>query len=135
MADDPDMPYASGKDQLKTNRDTFLNKRAQYWWKLRERFENTHRAINQKTYINPDEMISLSSSIECLNQLRSEVCRIPLKRNNNGKIQIMSKLEMSKKPYELPSPNMGDSLMMSMFSPKVQLSNVVKINFAGWGNG
>jgi phage terminase large subunit len=135
MADDPDMPYSSGKDQLKTNRDTFLNKRAQYWWKLRERFENTHRAINQKAYINPDEMISLSSSIECLNQLRSEVCRIPLKRNNNGKIQIMSKLEMSKKPYELPSPNMGDSLMMSMFSPKVQLSNVVKINFAGWGNG
>lgn len=134
-ADDPDMPYASGKDQYKTNRDTFLNKRAQYWWKLRERFENTHRAINQKAYINPDDMISLSSSIECLNQLRSEVCRIPLKRNNNGKIQIMSKLEMSKKPYELPSPNMGDSLMMSMYSPKAKLANAVKINFTGWGNG
>jgi hypothetical protein len=77
-------------------------------------------------------MISLSSDISTLDQLRAEVCRIPLKRNNNGKIQIMSKLEMAKKPYQLPSPNMGDSLMMSMFSPK-QKAQVQPIKFAGWG--
>ena len=76
-------------------------------------------------------MISLSSSIENLDQLRAEVCRIPLKRNNNGKIQIMSKIEMAKKPYQLPSPNMGDSLMMSMYSPKVA-AQVATIKFAGW---
>jgi phage terminase large subunit len=131
--DDADSIYASDKDQHKTNRDTFFNKRAQYWWKLRERFEATWRAVEQKRYINPDEMISLSSSIDNLDQLRAEVCRIPLKRNNNGKIQIMSKIEMAKKPYQLPSPNMGDSLMMSMYSPKATLSNVATIKFAGWG--
>jgi hypothetical protein len=80
-------------------------------------------------------MISLSSSIDCLDQLRSEVCRIPLKRSTNGKIQIMSKIEMKKKPYELPSPNLGDSLMMSMFSPKIQLNKVSTIKFTGWANG
>ena len=133
--DDPESAYAHGKEQLKTNRDTFLNKRAQYWWKLRERFEATFRAVSGGVYTNPDDMLSLSSSIDCLDQLRSEVCRIPLKRSNNGKIQIMSKIEMKKKPYELPSPNLGDSLMMSMFSPKIQLNKVNTIKFTGWSNG
>jgi len=130
--DDPNSPY-SGKDS-KTNKDTFVNKRAQYWWKLRERFESTYRAVEKKQYIDPDELISLSSDIDNLDQLRSEVCRIPQKRSNNGKIQIMSKIDMAKKPYELPSPNMGDALMMSMFSPKHKKAEVAKINFTGWAN-
>ena len=128
--DDANVPY-SGKDS-KTNRDTFFNKRAQYWWKLRDRFEATYRAVVKGEYINPDELISLSSDIPVLDQLRSEVCRIPQKRSNNGKIQIMSKIDMAKKPYELPSPNMGDALMMSMFAPKAVQQAAVKINFAGW---
>ena len=78
-------------------------------------------------------MISLSSEIECLDQLRAEVCRIPFKRNNNGKIQIVSKIEMTQRRYQLPSPNMGDSLMMSMFSPKVHSTQVATIKFSGWG--
>jgi len=129
--DDPAVPY-SGADS-KTNKDTFFNKRAQYWWKLRDRFEATYRAVSKGDYINPDELISLSSEIPTLDQLRSEVCRIPQKRSNNGKIQIMSKIDMAKKPYELPSPNMGDALMMSMFSPKAVQKAAVKINFSGWG--
>ena len=130
--DDPNSPY-SGKDS-KTNKDTFVNKRAQYWWKLRERFEATYRAVEKSQYIDPDELISLSPDIDNLDQLRSEVCRIPQKRSNNGKIQIMSKIDMAKKPYELPSPNMGDALMMSMFSPKARKAEVAKINFTGWAN-
>ena len=130
--DDANVPY-SGKDS-KTNRDTFTNKRAQYWWKLRDRFEATHRAVEKGEYIDPDLLLSLSSSIGSLDALRSEVCRIPQKRNNNGKIQIMSKIDMAKKPYQLPSPNMGDALMMSMFSPKARAAEAAKINFAGWGN-
>ena len=130
--DDPAVPY-SGKDS-KTNKDTFVNKRAQYWWKLRDRFEATYRAVEKKQYIDPDELISLLPDIDNLDQLRSEVCRIPQKRSNNGKIQIMSKIDMAKKPYELPSPNMGDALMMSMFSPKAKRAEVAKINFTGWAN-
>ena len=126
--DDPESLY----NNAKSNRDTFMNRRAQYWWKLRDRFEATHRAVTKKQYINPDELISLSSNILTIDQLRSEVCRIPQKRNNNGKIQIMSKIDMAKKPYELPSPNMGDSLMMAMFSPKIRAQQAKKINFKGW---
>jgi len=119
-------------ENRKTNQQTFLNRRAQFYWKLRERFLNTFRAVDSDVYTNPDDMISLSSDIQCLDQLRAELCRIPLKRNNNGRIQIMTKLEMSKKPYQLPSPNMADSIMMAMFSPKV-ITKAKKINFEGWG--
>ena len=74
---------------------------------------------------------SLSSSIKTLDQLRSEVCRIPRKYNSSGKIQIMSKQEMAKKPYELPSPNLADALMMAMYYPKPK-AEAVNINFVGW---
>jgi phage terminase large subunit len=127
--DDAMVPY-SGSDS-KTNRDTFLNKRAQYWWRLRDRFEATYRAVTKGEYIDPENMISLSSDIPVLDQLRSEVCRIPQKRSNNGKIAIMTKLDMAKK-YQLPSPNMGDALMMAMYSPKAVAKQAAKINFAGW---
>ena len=133
---DPEMPYTLGGSQrAKTNRETFFNKRAQMWWTLRDRFEATYRAVEKGQYINPEELISLSSDIDNLEQLRSEVCRIPLKRANSGKIQILSKVEMAKKPYSIPSPNMGDALMMSMHSPKVSTVKPVTINFAGWKNG
>lgn len=135
MAEDAEAIYidvdSNDSAKRKTNRDTFINRRAQYYWKLRDRFLHTFKAISKGEYIDPDNMISLSSSIDCLDQLRAEVCRIPLKRNNNGKIQIMTKLEMSKKPYELPSPNMADSLMMCLFSPK-PVTKSAPINFSGW---
>ena len=130
---DPEMPYTLGGSQrAKTNRETFFNKRAQMWWTLRDRFEATYRAVEKGQYINPEELISLSSDIDNIEQLRSEVCRIPLKRSNSGKIQILSKVEMAKKPYSIPSPNMGDALMMSMHSPKINSVKPVEINFSGW---
>ena len=130
---DPELPYTlGGLQKAKTNKETFFNKRAQMWWKLRDRFEATYRAVSKGQYINPEELISLSSEIDSIEQLRSEVCRIPLKRANSGKIQILSKVEMAKKPYSIPSPNMGDALMMSMHTPKLSMVKPVQIDFAGW---
>lgn len=119
-------------DQRKTNRETFYNRRAQYYTRLRDRFAATYRAVTKGEYINPDDMISLSSDIESMAELRAEVCRIPMKPNGSGKIQIMSKVEMARPPLSLPSPNLADALMMSMMNP---VSRVIgqKIKFAGWG--
>lgn len=102
--------------RAKTNKQTFKNKRAQYYWRLRDRFYNTYRAVVKGEYIDPDTLISLSSSIDCLDQLRAEVCRIPKKPNGNGLIQIMSKEDMLR-IHKIPSPNLADSLMMSMINP------------------
>ena len=109
--------------KAKTNKQTFKNKRSQYSWRLRDRFLRTYRAVNGE-YSDPDELISLSSEIACLDELRSEVCRVPLKPNGAGLIQIMTKLEMAK--LEIPSPNMYDACMMSMLVPKL-----VDYNFGG----
>jgi phage terminase large subunit len=109
------------RSNAKTNKQTFKNKRAQYYWRLRDRFHNTYRAVVKGEYIDPDDLISLSSDIQDLDALRAEVCRIPKKPNNNGIIQIMSKLEMAK--LDIPSPNMADSLMMSMMIPAPKTDN------------
>ncbi len=100
------------EENRKTNKQVFRNKRAQYYWMLRDRFHNTYRAVEKKDYFAQDKMISISSDIPCLVALKSEVCRIPKKHNSNGFIQIMSKEDM--KRLKIKSPNLADALMMSM---------------------
>lgn len=105
-----------GTRNSKTNKETFKNKRAQFAWRLRDRFYNTWRAVTFGEYCDPDDMISLSSNIKHMDLLRSQVCRIPKVPNNNGMIQIMSKIDMKQK-LKIPSPNMFDAMMMSLDIP------------------
>lgn len=112
--DNPKAPYdtqATG-GKPKSNEQTFKNKRSQYAWLLRDKFYATFRAVVQGEYIDPDDLVSISSSIKHIDKLRSEVCRIPLQDNNNGLIQIMSKPDM-KRLHKIDSPNMFDSMMMT----------------------
>ncbi len=119
--DQPQMPYqGEGQRKGRANKEVFRNRRSQNYWLLRDRFYNTFRAVEKGEYMDPDTMISLSSDIEEMDQLRAEVCRVPLKRNANGFIQIMTKADMAK--IDIPSPNMGDALMMSMTTPKSAVS-------------
>ena len=108
------------------NKDLFKNKRAQYYWRLRERFFNTYRAIKRGEKISPEKVISLPGDLPYLQQLRAELCRIPLKPTANGQIQIMAKDEMRK--IGIPSPNLADSLMMTMHEPRIR-QTVKPINY------
>ena len=113
--DRPDQQYEPTVDNAAKpikNKDLFKNKRAQYYWELRDRVYRTYRAVAFGEYADPDTLISFSSKIEQLQQLRSEVCRIPRKWNGAGTIQIMTKPEM--RTLDIPSPNMADSVMMSL---------------------
>lgn len=93
----------------------FLNNRAQYAITLRDRFYNTYLCVVKGAYKNPADMISIDSDgVENLERLRSEVCRVPKKTNNQGLIQIMSKKEMA--AADIESPNMFDCLMMSQWN-------------------
>jgi len=118
--DNKDLPYIDALDEgeVKTNRETFKNKRAQYYARLRDRFYKTYRAVKHGDYIDPDELISLSPTIKHMTAIRAEVCRIPKKVNGNGVFQIMSKADMIRPPLNLPSPNMADALMMLMIEPE-----------------
>ena len=102
----------------RTNQDVFYNLRAQKYWDLRNRFFKTYLAVEKGKYSNPDELISISSTIEDMKILRSEICRIPRKFNASGKIQIMGKKEMKK--MKIQSPNVSDSVMMSGITPAPQ---------------
>lgn len=107
----------SKRAKERRNIDVFTNRRAQFYWYLRDKFYLTYLAVEKGRYANPEDMISISSEIEDIKQLRSEVCRIPRKFNSTGKIQILSKIEMKK--LKIMSPNVADSLMMGQLPPSI----------------
>jgi len=114
----------------KKNKETFINKRAQYYWMLRDRIYRTFLAVDKgERVFNPDDLISFSSDIKELSGLRAELCRIPRKFNNSGRIQLMSKPEMKK--LEIDSPNMADAVMMLMRPIDVK-RKYVEIKSVGW---
>ena len=129
--DHPDSIYDPQKGEsaktTKTNKESFKNKRAQYYWYLRERFRKTYLAVTKNVYSDPDELISLSSNIEEMDQLRAELCRIPKVPNAQGLIQIMSKQKMVEQGIQ--SPNMGDAVMMSFASSVENEPDFQDINF------
>lgn len=123
-AETPDRPHGvyeplraddSTPKKQRTNRDQFKNKRAQFYWDLRDRFYAVYLAVEKGKYIDPDKMISISSKCRDIGGMRSEVCRIPRKYNRQGTIQIMTKPEM--KTLKIKSPNLADSVMMSLTAP------------------
>ena len=116
--------------RAKTNEQTFKNRRAQHYWSLRDKFYNAYLAVVKRKYVDPDDMISLSSGIENMASLRAEVCRIPRKQNGAGLIQILSKEEM--KRLKIDSPNMSDSVMMTEIHA-VLAAKALPFKFAGYG--
>lgn len=121
--EDPKQPYipptgSREKEKPRTNGDVFFNRRSQQYCRLADRMYKTWEAVVKGKYHNPNELISFSSEIECLDELGSELSRIPIsKRGNNGKIKILSKNEM--KTLGIQSPNLADGTKMSLIDPPV----------------
>lgn len=109
----------------KTNADAFRNKRAQYYFELRDRCYRTYRAVVHGEYHDPAKMISFDSSIELLSKLRAELCRMPIKPNGNGLFELYTKQEMKSK-FKMASPNLADSVMILMrYVPQVRAKPVI----------
>ena len=113
----PNIKYVDNR----TNKESFKNLRAQCYWMLRDRFEKTYLAVTKGKYIDPDELISISSSISHLRDLKSELVRIQRVRSSRL-IQIESKQDMRKRGMQ--SPNLADSLMMTENSKGFEPPNV-----------
>jgi len=106
-----DSPWPGIYEKDRKNEDVFRNLRAMGWWLLRDRFKRTYEALIKGEYHDPATMISLSSDIKDLQQLKTELVRQQRKRTAGSKmIQLVSKDEMRAK--KIPSPNMADALMM-----------------------
>jgi len=116
----PDNPEAIYRPALKSPvanqlkiKDAVKNKRAQYYTELRDRIYRTYEAVIKGIYHDPDTLISFDSSIVLLSKLRAELCRMPIKDNGAGKIELYTKQEM-KSRFNFSSPNLADPVMMSM---------------------
>ena len=88
------------------NKDYFANCKAQSWWRLRNRFQKTYRAVIQGQDIPKDELISLSSSMPLLHKLCVELSQPTYSLNGVGKILI------DKAPDGSKSPNLADAVMI-----------------------
>ena len=88
------------------NEDFFANRKAQAWWALRTRFQNTYRWVTEGKACNPDEIISLSGKLVKLSKLVAELSQATYGVNAIGKIVI------DKTPDGTRSPNLADAVMI-----------------------
>lgn len=100
-----------------TNKDFFANIKAQAWWMVADRFRLTYQVVNaikageKPPKYKPDELISISSEIANLEQLKMELS-IPMRDfDNNGKVKVESKKDLKKR--DVPSPNIADAFIMA----------------------
>lgn len=115
---DADKPYQpqyafNERAEPKTNREAFANLRAQAAWRLRDKFYQTYLAVTQRRYFDPDQLVSIRSEGNNIEAIRAEVCRMPRKMRGDGVIQLVSKEDLKKPPYEMESPGMFDAMIMT----------------------
>ena len=133
--DNPLAEYSPAMDTQyqKNNKDSFKNKRAQYYFELRDRIVRTYKAT-KGVYHDPDTLISFDSSLKYLPVLRTELCRMPIKPNPSGLFQLYTKQEMKDK-FKFKSPNLADSVMMLFDTTIVKKYSDVNITFQSeWAN-
>ena len=88
------------------NKDFFANAKAQSWWSLRARFQKTFRWVTEREKCNPDDIISISSTMPNATKLIHELSQPTFSVNQVGKV-VVDKLGEGER-----SPNLADSLMM-----------------------
>lgn len=98
----PDSQMVPGRK----NRDFFANRKAQAWWELRIRFQNTFRAVVEGMEVDRDQIISIPSNLTNKAKLKQELSQPTFSLNGSGKIVI------DKAPEGSRSPNLADALMM-----------------------
>lgn len=89
------------------NKDFFANAKAQSWWHLRKLFRNTYRAVVEGMDYDPDEIISISSTMKSKDKLIIELSQPTYSINGVGKISV------NKQPDGTKSPNLADSVMIN----------------------
>lgn len=91
------------------NKDFFDNLKAQAWWSIRTRFYKTYKAVTEGVKYNPDELISIDSSMQLLEQVKKELIQPTVGYSSRLKMLI------EKKPNGMRSPNLADSGVMAFF--------------------
>ena len=110
-------------DESSTNKEFYANLKAQAWDDLRARFYKTHMAVTEGVLYDPDELISLDSSMPLLEQLMKELAQPT--RTQSGNLKMM----IDKKPPGTKSPNNADSGVMAFFPLPYNRTEVIVGNY------
>jgi hypothetical protein len=103
---DPEKHIIDGDDQSPLNEDQYGNLKAQSWFRLRTRFAKTYKAVIEGEAFDPEEIISLPSTLPNLHALTMELSQAVYKYSANGKTIVDKVGEGSR------SPNMADAVVM-----------------------
>jgi phage terminase large subunit len=108
-------PDAKARGTDVKNKDRFHNLKAQWYFGLRDRIENTWRAVNGATDYDPDNLISFSSAMPDgeLNALCVELSIPVWRTSGTGKIIV----EKYGAEGNEDSPGRADAIMMLMGQP------------------
>lgn len=90
----------------RANDEMFMNRKAQAWWSLRVRFQNTFRAVQEGLVVAHADLISIPSTLPLLSKLRRELSQPTYRSNPIGKFVI------DKAPEGVLSPNLADAVMI-----------------------
>lgn len=103
----------------RTNGDFFANYKAQSWWAIRKRFENTYqRQVKGRTDIAVSDCISIPRDLDGLDKLCREMSQPTYSINEVGKMKI------NKSPDGMPSPNLADAAVI-LFAPTTTVNTTV----------
>lgn len=104
------------------NGDFYANLKAQGWWQLRRRFENTWRAVNEPGFTySIDDLISLPSGLPLLRKIEKELSQPTASQSARMKLLV------DKAPDGTRSPNVADAIMMCYWPIKVPHPLVVGV--------
>lgn len=102
----PDKDYAP---KIK-NKDKFENLKAQAWQDVADRLRNTFNAVNKGMEYPPSELISISSGLEKLERLKTELSTPRKRFSKRGLDMVETKDELAKRGVE--SHNLADAFIM-----------------------
>ena len=106
----PDMMYR----EAKSNKDMFMNAKAQEWWRLRDACHNAWKARQGKDF-DMDNLVSFDSELipaDTLDKCLAEMSA-PMREYVGGKVKVESKDKLKKRG--VPSHNLADAVIMARY--------------------
>lgn len=101
-----------------TNKEKFENLKAQAWQDVADRLRNTYNAVNKGMKYKPSELISISSGIEKIERLKTELSSPRKSYSKRGLDMVEPKDQLAKRG--IPSPNLADAFIMGACPHLVQ---------------
>ena len=107
------------------NKEKFENLKAQAWQDVADRFRNTYNAITKGMEFDASELISISSDISKIEQLKNELSTPRKRYSKRGLDMVETKDELAKRG--IASPNLADAFIMGACPHLVNISKTAMI--------